>query len=104
VRTALLLPEANAAAGGDVLVEFEWSGLKLSNLKAFQLPGGDEKKRVLVYERKQHYQEDRLMTEEVHSRGKVTHIKYVYNGDRLVSADCEKDESLDGRSRQVSFF
>jgi hypothetical protein len=104
VKTALLLPEPNAATGGDVLVEFEWNGQKLSHLKAFQLMGGDEKKRTLIYERTPHYQENRLMTEEVHSRGKVTHIKYTYNGDQLVSADCEKDESLDGRSRQVTFF
>lgn len=98
VQSALLLPNH------EVLVEFDWSGLRLSRIQAFQLAGGNESKRIPVYERRLHYQEDRLVAEEIHSRGKVSHIKYTYNGDRLVAADCEKDESLDGRSRQVTFF
>ena len=104
VKSARLLPESKTAAGDDMVLEFEWSGLKLSTVKAYQILGGDEQKRVLIYERRLHYQDNRLVSEEIQNRGKVTQIKYTYNGDRLVSANCEKDESLDGRSREVTFF
>jgi hypothetical protein len=77
--------------------------MKLTALRAYQLAGGDETKRVLVYERRQNYQEDRLISEDIQTRGKTLRIKYTYNGNQLISAECDKDESLDGREREVAF-
>jgi hypothetical protein len=103
VRRARQLGGREASPGGEVLVECDWNGMKLTALRAYQLAGGDETKRVLVYERRQNYQEDRLISEDIQTRGKTLRIKYTYNGNQLISAECDKDESLDGREREVAF-
>lgn len=86
-----------------LLLEFEWIGQQLAGIRGFQLSGGDESKRSQIYERRMQYQDDRLVGEEIRGEGKTSRIKYIYSGDRLASANCEKDPSLDGRSRVVSF-
>jgi hypothetical protein len=49
------------------------------------------------------YDGGRLISEEIQGEGKSSHIKYVYKANRLVSANCDHDASVDGRSRQVFF-
>lgn len=56
-----------------------------------------------VYERDQIYQGGHITSEEIHAGGKTAHIKYVYRGGALVSAECDKDEAMDNRSREVFF-
>jgi hypothetical protein len=58
---------------------------------------------VLTYERTQQYAGDKLVGEVVKAGSKTSKIKYVYAGNQLVSAECEKDEAIDGRSREVFF-
>ncbi len=87
---------------GDLVVRFDWNGLQLTALRGYQ--GTDESHRTQIYERTMQYQEGRLVSEEIQGQGKNSHIKYVYNGSRLVSASCEKDPTLDSRSRQVTFL
>lgn len=84
----------------DNLVEFEWQGWKLMALRAYQLSGSQKS---LVYSRTMQYDGDALMSEEIDAQGKAAHIRYKYEGDRLLSAICDKDASLDGRSRQIGF-
>jgi hypothetical protein len=80
-----------------VRAEFEWNDLRLASVKVYQSGG------QLIYERTMQYVQDRLMGEEFRMGQKDGRIKYVYNGAVLVSAECEKDESLDNRSREVTF-
>jgi len=49
------------------------------------------------------YQDGQLVAEDISGSGKPSRIKYNYNGNRLVSAQCSNDASLDDRSRQVTF-
>jgi hypothetical protein len=80
-----------------VRADFEWNDLRLANVKVYQSGG------QLIYERTMQYVQDRLVGEEFRMGQKDGKIKYVYNGAVLVSAECEKDESLDNRSREVTF-
>lgn len=89
------------AGGGDLTLEFDWDGLQLTAIRGYQ--GADPKHRSQIYERTMHYEEDRLVAEDIQSGGKSSRIKYNYNGGRLVSANCSTDSTLDDRSRQVSF-
>ncbi len=86
---------------GDTLLEFHWDGLQLQSIEAYQISG--EKRGAKFYERTMEYQSGRLMGETIESGGKSSRIKYTYNGGKLVSANCDKDMTLDGRSRQVMF-
>ncbi len=86
---------------GDTLLEFQWDGLQLQAIEAYQMAG--ERRGAKFYERTMEYQGGRLMGETIESGGKASKIKYTYNNGRLVSANCEKDLTLDGRSRQVAF-
>jgi hypothetical protein len=95
VKEAHEIPDAESR-GSEVLLTFEWDGSRLSAIRGYQA-------KALVYERRQQYQENRIAGEEIRWAGKVSHIRYVYNGGQLVSAECEKDESVDGRSRKVAF-
>jgi len=81
---------------GDFILEFEWDGQQLDSITGYQ-------GKAQVYERSLQYEGGRLVSEEIQAQGKTSHIKYVYNGGRLVSATCDKDPSLDDRSRQVFF-
>jgi hypothetical protein len=92
VKTAWQLTEQSP-----VRAEFEWNDLRLASVKVYQSGG------QLIYERTMQYVQDRLMGEEFRMGQKDGRIKYVYNGAVLVSAECEKDESLDNRSREVTF-
>lgn len=87
--------------GGDTLLEFEWDGSRLMAVRGYQ---GDDKRRAKVYERTLQYQDERLIAESIQSQGKPSHIKYNYNGNRLISAECGTDFSLDGRGRKVMFL
>jgi hypothetical protein len=49
------------------------------------------------------YQGNQLVGEDIQSQGHSFRIKYAYSGGRLVSANCEKDTTLDDRARQVTF-
>jgi hypothetical protein len=89
------------AAPGDTLLEFEWDGLQLAAVRGYQ---GDEKRRVMIYERTLEYQDGRLISEAVESQGKSSHIKYTYNGNRLVSAESGADLTLDNRNRKIFFL
>jgi hypothetical protein len=95
VKEAHEIPDAESR-GSEVLLTFEWDGSRLSAIRGYQA-------KALVYERRQQYQENRIAGEEIRWAGKVSHIRYVYSGGQLVSAECEKDESVDGRSRKVAF-
>lgn len=87
-----------------VLAEFEWNDQKLTNIKVYQLADAAAPRGPLVYERTMQYQQDRLVSEEFRAGQKDGKIKYVWsNTGALTSAECEKDESLDNRSREVFF-
>ncbi len=88
-------------APGDTLLEFHWEGLQLQSIEGYQLSG--ERRGPKFYQRTMEYQDGQLVGETVESAGKSSKIKYTYNGGKLVSANCEKDLTLDGRSRQVTF-
>ncbi len=103
VKSARELPGKEAGSRAPVLVEFEWNGLNLASVKAYQLATSDAARGTLIYERTMQYQQDKLMGELFHFGQKDGKIKYVWSGATLVSAECEKDESLDGRSREVFF-
>jgi hypothetical protein len=90
-----------AAPPGDTLLEFDWIGLQLAAVRGYQ--GSDEGHRSMIYQRTLEYQDGRLVAEQIQSEGKTSHIKYSYNGDRIASANCDKDPTLDDRSRQVTF-
>ena len=77
--------------------------LRVEPITGYQVPGGDVSKRSQIYERHMQYQGDLLVGEETRGEGKTARIKYTYSGERLASANCEKDPMLDGRSRVVSF-
>jgi hypothetical protein len=80
----------------DLVLEFDWSGMQLNAIRGFQ---GKAK----TYERTMQYQDGRLVAEEVQGPGKPSHIKYVYSGNRLVSAESTNDAALDNRSRKIAF-
>jgi len=86
----------------DQWLEFEWSGLQLLAIRGYQ--GTDERQRVKVYERTMQYQNGRLMSEEMRHQDKTSRIKYTYNANGLVSAECDHDPTLDDRGRQVTFL
>ena len=103
VKSARQLPDADALSRPPVLAEFEWNDLRLSSVKVYQLAETNAPRGALIYERNLQYQQDRLMSEEFRAGQKDGKIKYVWNGATLVSAECDKDESLDNRSREVFF-
>jgi hypothetical protein len=103
VRQARHLADRNGAPDS-LLLEFEWDAMRLTAVRGFHLPAQEGGQRVPVYERVLQYLDNRLMGEEVRAEGRTSKIKYVYNGERLASASCEKDTTVDGRSRQVTFL
>jgi len=88
------------AAPGDTVLEFEWDGLQLAAIRGYQGSGAQRRQ---FYERTMEYTGNHLVAEQVQSQGKTARIKYTYNGDKLTAAACDKDPSLDDRSRQVTF-
>ena len=103
VSQALSISDPKSATG-NVLVEFEWQGLQLQAVHGYQLRDGDIKNKEEMYVRRMQYQDGRLVSEDIQSQGKTSRIRYTYSGDRLVSANCDKDPTIDGRSRQVTFL
>jgi hypothetical protein len=101
VRTARQIPSPDDAGRAPVLVEFEWDNQRIMSVKAYATADG--RKSSLLYERTQQYSADKLMGELTQAGGKTSKIKYVYTAGQLTSAECEKDEALDGRSRDVFF-
>jgi hypothetical protein len=80
----------------DLILEFDWSGLQLNAIRGFQA-------KAKIYERTMQYQDGKLVAEESQGPGKGARIKYIYSGNRLVSAESTNDPSLDNRSRKVGF-
>jgi hypothetical protein len=99
IREAHEIGEAGATE--NMFLQFEWDGLRLMQVRGLQ---GSEKNPLKVYERTLHYQNDRLVGETIQGQAKQSNIKYNYNGNRLVSAECGADLTLDGRSRKVVFL
>ena len=81
---------------GDMVLEFDWSGMQLNAIRGFQA-------KVKTYERTMQYQDGRLVAEEIQGPGKASHIKYTYDGNRLVSAESTNDTTSDNRSRKIAF-
>lgn len=89
-----------ASAPGDSMLEFDWDGLRLTAIRGYRGAGSQ---RQQTYERTLEYQDARLVSEQIQSQGKTWRIKYTYNGGKLATAICDRDPSLDDRSRQVTF-
>lgn len=100
VAHAMELVDANGSLTGFTL-DFEWDGQHLAAIHGYQ--GTDANHRSRVYDRTMQYEDGRLVSEEVSGSGKGSHIKYIYSGGRLASAQCTADATLDDRSRQVTF-
>lgn len=89
-----------SAAPGDSSLEFDWDGWQLTAIRGYRGLGNQRRQ---VYERTMEYQDGRLVAEQTQSQGKSWRIKYNYTGGKLASANCDRDPSLDDRSRQVAF-
>jgi hypothetical protein len=90
-----------AREAGAPPLEFEWYGQRL--LRVVQRQTEDRRSEV-SYERAMRYEADRLTGETVRFQGKASRIEYRYDsGGRLVEAVCDRDGSLDGHSRRVTF-
>ena len=99
VAQAREIADTRSGAAG-VLLEFEWEGMQLAAHP--RLPGAD-RRAAKIYERTMQYQDGRLIGEEIEGSGRRSKIKYVYNGGKLISAECTTDATVDGRSRKVAF-
>ena len=100
VAHAFELADASGALSG-VSLDFDWEGQHLVAIHGYQ--GTDASHRSRIYDRTMEYQDGQLVAEDISGSGKPSRIKYNYNGNRLVSAQCSNDASLDDRSRQVTF-
>ena len=100
VAHAVELAEAGGAPSG-ISLDFDWEGQHLVAIHGYQ--GSDPKRRSRIYDRTMDYQDGVLVAEDISGSGKPSHIKYNYNGNRLASAQCTNDPTLDDRSRQVTF-
>ena len=103
VKTARQVTAAEGPQRPAVMVEFSWDGLKLTSIKAYPLAASGAAAQAAIYERVQRYVQDNLMGEEIRAGGKSSSIKYNWKAGALVSAECGKDETVDSRSRDVSF-
>ncbi len=89
-----------ATPPGDSVLEFDWDGWRLIAIRGYQ---GAASQRRQTYERTMEYQDGRLIAEQIQTQGKSWRIKYNYVGGKLSAAVCDRDPSLDDRSRQVIF-
>ncbi|MGA2119972.1 MAG: hypothetical protein ABSH56_35195, partial [Bryobacteraceae bacterium] len=87
-------------AAGNSMLEFDWDGLRLTAIRGYEGAGNQRRQ---TYERTMEYQGARLVSEQIRTEGKTWRIKYNYNGGKLAAAICDRDPSLDDRSRQVTF-
>ena len=88
-------------APGDTLLEFKWDGMQLLSVTGYFIQG--ERRGGKVYERTMTYRGGQLVEETIQSQGKSSKIVYKYNGNKLLSAKCDKDLTLDSRERTVLF-
>jgi tetratricopeptide (TPR) repeat protein len=102
LRTARQIADAESRATGLVELEFEWNGMRLSAIRGYSLSDSGVRGAQL-YTRSMTYAQDKLMGEEIRAGQKDSKVKYLWNGGALVSAECDKDETLDNRSRTVTF-
>jgi YD repeat-containing protein len=82
-------------------LDFTWDGQRL-----LKVTGRDSAAPAnVVYTRSLNYNGDKLASETItHAGGKSSKIEYKYDKQgRLVSAECDADHSLDGRTRKVHF-
>lgn len=100
VAHAVELGDASGALSG-LTLDFDWEGQHLVAIHGYQ--GTDANHRSKIYDRTMDYQDGVLVGEDISGSGKPSHIKYSYNGNRLLSAQCTNDPTLDDRSRQVTF-
>jgi YD repeat-containing protein len=82
-------------------LDFTWDGQRLMKVVGRENASPFN----VVYTRSLNYNGDKLTSENVsQSGGKSSKIEYKYDKQgRLVSAECDADHSLDGRSRKVHF-
>lgn len=82
-------------------LDFSWEGQRLSKVTGV----ANTKEGGVVYSRVLNYSNDMLMSETISQPGgKTARIEYKYDKQgRLVTAECEADRTLDGRSRKVHF-
>jgi len=102
LQSARQIADAETRGSGLVEIEFEWNGSRLTSVHGFSLSESGARG-TQVYSRTLNYVQDKLMGEEIKAGQKDSKIKYVWNGGSLVSAECDKDETLDNRSRNVVF-
>jgi hypothetical protein len=95
-------PETGPAARQPVIAEFSWDGSRLTSIRVHQMVAGVASA-PLIYERTMRYEQGRLVGEGIKAGPKSSSIKYKWEGGQLVSAECEKDETVDSRSRDVFF-
>jgi hypothetical protein len=100
LATAREIPDPRGAPG-DTLLEFKWDGMQLLSVTGYFIQG--ERRGGKVYERTMTYRGGQLVEETIQSQGKSSKIVYKYNGNRLLSAKCDKDLTLDSRERTVLF-
>lgn len=81
-------------------LDFAWDGQRLMNISAHDSSGR------AIYSRTLNYSGDRLTGESIsQAGGKNARIEYKYDKQgRLIEADCDSDQTLDGRSRKVHFL
>ena len=91
VKSATLIGDSQ---DGPLILDFTWQGLQLQEIAE---RGGQG------YTRRMNYNGNRLDFETISFRGKTSKIKYTYKGERLAEAECGDDNSIDGRSRHVTF-
>jgi hypothetical protein len=94
--------DAGGLSSQPVTASFTWDGPRLAAIRVSQPPHSGAQP-VVVYERTMRYSQGRLIGEEIRAGARSSSIRYVWKGDLLASAECEKDETLDGRSRKVVF-
>ena len=102
IQTARQLPDALSQAGL-VLMEFDWHGGQLHSAKGYALQENGTRGAQL-YSRTMIYQQEKLTGEEIRAGNKDSKIKYLWNGGSLTAAECDKDGTLDNRSRNVVFM
>jgi len=80
-------------------LDFTWEGKKLLSVV------GRGHAEEIVYTRQLSYAGDRLVSESISQGGKASKIQYKYSKQgALIEAECDADNSLDGRSRKVEFL
>jgi hypothetical protein len=81
-------------------IDFAWEGQRLLKVTAYDTAEG------VIYSRVLNYSGDRLTGEAVSQPGgKNSRIEYKYDKQgRMIEADCDADQTLDGRSRKVHFL